>query len=250
MIVGGGNVALDCARSCARLGFKDVTILYRRSRVEMPASDEEIEGALEEGIKITYLAAPVKIVAKDGTVTGIECVKMKLGTPDESGRRRPVPVKGSEFTVKTDMVIAAIGQRPDLPALKGKEKIDVTAWGTIKADPDTYMTSIPGVFAGGDCVTGPATLIEALNMGNQVARSIDCSLQGKVPEERVSFAEVDLKAQRGRGFVVSEAAKKVDCMTAGARLEGFKEIEGTFDPARAMEEAQRCLRCYRVVVWE
>ena len=250
LIVGGGNVAFDCARSCARLGFKDVTILYRRSRVEMPASDEEIEGALEEGITITYLAAPVKIVAKEGTVTGVECVKMKLGKPDESGRRRPTPVKGSTFTVTTDMIIAAIGQRPDLPAVKGKDAIDVTDWGTIKADPGTCMTSIPGVFAGGDCVTGPATLIEALDMGNRVARSIDCYLQGSNPEERVSFAEVDLKAQRGRGFVVREAAGNVDCMAVGTRLEGFAEIEGGFDAAGAMEEAQRCLRCYRVVVWE
>ena len=246
VIVGGGNVALDCARSCARLGYKDVTILYRRSRVEMPASDEEIEGAIEEGIEISYLAVPVKILTKDGTVTGVECVKMKLGKPDESGRKRPVPVKGSEFTVKTDVVIAAIGQRPELPAADVEE----TGWGTVKADSATCMTKVPGIFAGGDCVTGPATLIEALDMGNRVARSIDCYLQGKELEETVSFADVDLTKQRGRGFVVNEAAKHVACMAVKERLKGFEEIEGSFSPDQAMKEAQRCLRCYRVVVWE
>jgi formate dehydrogenase beta subunit len=250
VIVGGGNVALDCARSCARLGFKDVNILYRRSRVEMPASNEEIEGALEEGITITYLAVPVKILEKDGKVTGVECVKMKLGKPDESGRRRPIPVKGSEYTLKTDVVVAAIGQQPALPLSKGKEKIDVTTWGTIKIDPATFMTNVAGVFAGGDCVTGPATLIEALDMGNRVARSIDAFITGRAITEEISFADVDLKKQRGRGFVVNEPAKEVECMAVTKRLEGFDEVEGGFGPALAMEEAGRCLRCYRVVVWE
>jgi formate dehydrogenase beta subunit len=250
VIVGGGNVALDCARSCVRLGFKDVNILYRRSRVEMPASDEEIEGALEEGITITYLAVPVKILEKDGKVTGVECVKMKLGDPDESGRRRPIPVKGSEYTLKTDVVVAAIGQQPVLPLSKGKEKVEETTWGTVKTDPVTFMTNVAGVFAGGDCVTGPATLIEALDMGNHVARSIDAFIAGRDITDEVSFAGVDLKKQRGRGFVVNEPAKKVECMAVTKRLEGFDEVEGGFKPALAMEEAGRCLRCYRVVVWE
>jgi formate dehydrogenase beta subunit len=250
VIVGGGNVALDCARSCKRLGFTTVEILYRRSRVEMPASDEEIEGALEEGIKINYLTLPTKILARDGKVTGVECIKMKLGKPDESGRKRPVPVKGSEFTVKTDVVVAAIGQQPDLPAMAGKEKVDSTKWGTIKADPETYMTNVPGIFAGGDCVTGPATLIEALDTGNRVARSIDCYIEGKQLEGEMSFADVDLKKQRGRGFIVREPAQKVDFMEVKNRLKGFDEVEDGFDVAGAMEEAQRCLRCYRVLVWE
>lgn len=250
VVVGGGNVALDCARSCARLGFKEVNILYRRSRVEMPASDEEVEGALEEGITITYLAVPVKVLEKGGKVTGVECIKMKLGKPDESGRRRPVPVKGSEYTLKTDMVVAAIGQRPELPLSKGKEKIDETKWGTIKADPGTYMTNVAGIFAGGDCVTGPATLIEALDSGNRVARSIDAFITGGTLKGEISFADVDLKKQRGRGFVVNEPAREIKFMAVKERLEGFNEVEGGFGPVQAMEEARRCLRCYRVVVWE
>jgi len=248
MIVGGGNVALDCARSCARLGFKDVEIIYRRSRTEMPASDEEIKGAEEEGISIRFLAVPVKIIAKDGVVTGAQCIRMKLGKPDESGRKRPVPVKGSEFTVKTEMIIAAIGQHSEFPSMT--EGISTTDWGTIKADPETLATDMEGVFAGGDCVTGPATLIEALDMGNRGAQSIDSYLLGKDPAENVSFKGVDLAKQRGRGFVVAEPAGRVAFLDAKERTDGFGEVEGGFGVADAMKEAQRCLRCYRVVVWE
>ena len=248
MIVGGGNVALDCARSCARLGFKKVEIIYRRSRAEMPASDEEIEGATEEEISIRFLSVPVRIIAKNGKVVGAECIKMKLGNPDESGRRRPVPVKGSEFTVKTDMIIAAIGQRPELPALD--KKVGTTDWGTIKADPETLATDMDGVFAGGDCVSGPATLIEALNMGNRAAEGIDAYLNGGGTPQRVSFAGVDLCKQRGRGFIVSNPAADVSFLDPKVRTGNFEEVEGGFGTADAIQEAQRCLRCYRVVVWE
>jgi formate dehydrogenase beta subunit len=248
MIVGGGNVALDCARSCVRLGFKKVEIIYRRSRAEMPASDEEIEGAREEGITIRFLAVPVKIIAKNGKVVGAECIKMKLGKPDESGRRRPVPVKGSEFTVKTDMIIAAIGQRPELPAMD--KKIGTTAWGTIEADPRTLATRMEGVFAGGDCVTGPATLIEALDMGNRAAAGIDAYLDGGSPAERISFAGVDLRKHRGKGFVIPNPAGDVAFLDPKQRTGNFEEVEGGFSAAEAIQEAQRCLRCYRVVVWE
>jgi len=248
MIVGGGNVALDCARSCVRLGFKNVEIIYRRSLAEMPASDEEIEGAKEEGVSIRFLAVPVKIIAKNGKVTGAQCIKMKLGKPDESGRRRPVPVKGSEFTVKTDMIIAAIGQRPELPTMD--KKVGTTAWGTIQADPVTLTTEMEGVFAGGDCVTGPATLIEALNMGNRAAEGIDSYLRGNDPGQRVSFAGVDLAQQRGRGLVVTNLAAEVAFLDPKKRSGGFEEVEGGFIAADATQEARRCLRCYRVVVWE
>jgi len=248
MIVGGGNVALDCARSCVRLGFKKVEIIYRRSRAEMPASDEEIEGALEEGVSIRFLSVPVKIIAKNGKVTGAQCIKMKLGKPDESGRRRPVPVKGSEFTVKTDVIIAAIGQRPELPAMD--RKVGTTAWGTIEADPVTLTTQMEGVFAGGDCVTGPATLIEALGMGNRAADGIDAYLGGGAPKEAVSFDGVDMRGRRGPGYVVSKPVNEVAFLDPKERSGGFEEVEGGFCAADALREAQRCLRCYRVVVWE
>ena len=250
VIVGGGNVALDCARSCARLGFKEVEILYRRSRAEMPASPEEIREAEEEGIKFNFLKAPVKILAKDGKVTGLEFIKMKLGEPDQSGRRRPVPIKGSEATLATDMIIAATGQKSDLTLFSGKSKVATTDWGSIKADPVTYKTGAAGVFAGGDCVSGPATLIEALNAGNQVARSIDATLQGKAFATGNPFAGMDTAAQRDKGYVVGKAAAKVQFLKVAERLEGVAEVEGGFTAAEAMTEAGRCLRCYRLLVWE
>lgn len=250
IIVGGGDVAMDCSRSCARLGFKEVTIIYRRSRVEMPARDEEIEEAEKEGIAIRFLTNPVKIVAKDGRVTGVKCIKMKLGRPDESGRRRPLPVKGSEFTMDTDMIIAAIGQRPELPIIPDKERVEITGWGTIKVDPVTYMTDVEGVFAGGDCVTGPAILIDALHTGNRVAKSIDCYLQGGSLSSEISFDGLDLKGQRARGYTVKKKAQGVEFLDTKKRTGNFGEVEGGFSAVEAMKEAQRCLRCYRVVVWE
>jgi formate dehydrogenase beta subunit len=250
VIIGGGNVALDCARSCARLGFEDVEILYRRSRAEMPASSEEIREAQEEGIKFNYLKAPVKILAKDGKVTGLEYIKMKLGEPDQSGRRRPIPIKGSEARMKADVVIAATGQKSDLALFSGKDGVETTDWGSIKADPVTFQTSVEGIFAGGDCVSGPATLIEALNAGNKVARSIDCALQGKAFADPDPFAGVETGAQREAGLVVKKAASKVSFLDVARRLEDTAEVEGGFSAAEARAEAGRCLRCYRLMVWE
>lgn len=247
VIVGGGNVALDCARTCKRLGFKEVEILYRRSRAEMPAHDEEIEAAEKEGIKFSYLAAPVAVMAKDGRITAIEAVKMKLGEPDESGRRRPIPVKGSEFRVPTDMVVSATGQKPDLGFTN---EIETTGWGTIKVDPVRLATNAEGVFSGGDCVSGPATLIEALNAGNVVARSIDSYLQGKKFEQEIRFENFDPNQKREQIFVSRKAAEKVEHLDPKARIESFSEVEGGFNAADAIKEAKRCLRCYRVIVWQ
>ncbi|MGV8056879.1 MAG: FAD-dependent oxidoreductase [Smithellaceae bacterium] len=250
VIIGGGSAAIDCARSCARLGFEDVEILYRRSRAEMPASIEEISGAEEEGVKFNFLKTPLKIIAKDGIVTGLEYIKMELGEPDQSGRRRPIPVKGSEKTMKTDMVIAATGQKSDLAFLSGKEKIEVTDRGSIKADPVTFRTSVEGIYAGGDCVSGSATLIEALNAGNRVARSIDCTLQGKSLADMSPFSSIATDAQREEGFVVKKAASKVNFVEVNKRLESEAEVEGGFNTTEAMNEAARCLRCYRLMIWE
>lgn len=248
VIVGGGNVAMDCARSCARLGFKDVEILYRRTRKEMPARAEEVDEALEEGIKIRYLVAPVSVLADGNKVKGVECIRMKLGEPDSSGRRRPVPVKGSEFKVKADLVIPAIGQKPDLGF--AKEVIQVTGWGTVEVNPETLRTNLEGVFAGGDCVSGPATLIEALDAGNRVARSIDAYLQGRTAEPEVSFKGIDVKAQRTEGFIDTCPQEKASLLDPKVRVKNFAEVEGPFSNIAAMKEANRCLRCYRLVVWE
>ena len=250
VIVGGGNVAMDCARSCVRLGFKEVAIIYRRSRAEMPASDEEIDEAGNEGITLTFLTAPIEVLAENGAVTGVVCQAMKLGTPDESGRRRPVPVPGSEFTIDTDTIVSAIGQRPVLPLITGSEPVEITPWGTLTVDPVTLMTGADGVFAGGDCVTGPGILIEALDMGNRAAEGIDAYLRGASVTEELSFDGVELTTLRTTPFVAPRPAQHVSLLAAGARSGNFHEVEGPLSPGQAISEAKRCLRCYRVVVWE
>lgn len=250
VIIGGGNVALDCARSCVRLGFKEVRIVYRRSRTEMPASTIEIEEAEQEGVKISFLMAPVNIIRKDGKLKAIECIKMKLGEPDASGRRRPIPVKGSEFKISTDMVIAATGQKPDLAMLAGKGSVALTDWGTIKVNGAVCQTNVPGIFSGGDCVSGPATLIEALNMGNKAAQGIDSYLKGTSLKKEISLDGLDTKAQRDKGFIAKENAVKVQLLQPKERKDNFSEVEKGFSVSKAVEEAGRCLRCYRLMVWE
>jgi NADH-quinone oxidoreductase subunit F len=169
-VIGGGNVALDCARSALRLGAETVEIYYRRSREAMPAIPEEVEEAIREGIGIHLLVSPVKILGKAEKTTGVELVKMRLAEPDETGRARPIPIEGSQFKVKADTVISAIGQKVDQRSLKG---LDTHRDGTIQVDPETGATSVKGVFAGGDAVTGPGWAIEAIAAGKKGAVSID-----------------------------------------------------------------------------
>jgi NADPH-dependent glutamate synthase beta subunit-like oxidoreductase len=168
-VIGGGNVALDVARSATRLGAEKVEIYYRRSKQEMPAIPEEVNEAIREGVEIHFLAGPVKILGRGKKATGMECVRMKLGEPDESGRRRPVPVEHSNFKVNAEVIVAAIGQSVDRTLLR---TLDTRRDGTVKVDPKTGATSLKGVFAGGDVVTGPGWAIEAIAAGKQCARSI------------------------------------------------------------------------------
>lgn len=179
-VVGAGNVAMDAARTALRLGAKESMIVYRRSRKQMPAREEEIEHAEEEGIKFNLLNNPTKIVGDDtGTVTGMECIKMKLGEPDESGRKRPIPIQGSEFVLDVDTVIMAIGQGPNPILLDDTPDLKTNKWGTIAADENTGQTSKEGVFAGGDIVTGAATVIKAMGAGKKAARAIDQYIKSK-----------------------------------------------------------------------
>jgi len=169
-VMGGGNVALDCARSALRLGAEAVEIFYRRSRNEMPAIPEEVEEAIHEGIEIHLLVSPVRVLGKGERATGMEFLEMKLGAPDKTGRAKPIPIKGSGFKVKADTLISAIGQRVDPRGLKG---FDTQPNGTIKVDPETGATSMKGVFAGGDAVTGAGWAIDAIAAGKKGAKSID-----------------------------------------------------------------------------
>jgi len=176
-VIGGGNVAIDAARCSLRSGAEQVTIFYRRSRTEMPASEEEIEAALDERITIEYLTAPEEVIVKDNRVAGLRLIRMELGEADASGRRRPVPIECSQFEVELDMIIPAIGQRSDLSFISDEDGIRTTKWGTIVVDPDTLATGRPGVFAGGDCISGPGIAIQAIAVGKKAAESINNYLQ-------------------------------------------------------------------------
>ncbi|MFC1979765.1 FAD-dependent oxidoreductase [Chloroflexota bacterium] len=254
IIVGGGNVAVDCARTCLRIGFKEVTIVYRRSRAEMPGRKDEVEEAEREGVKIHFLAVPVKAVTDGGKVTGAECIKMELGETDASGRRRPVPVKGSEFVLKTDMIISAIGEQPDLSLFTAGEKIKTTESGTIEVDPFTCEAGKEGVFSGGDCVTGPATLIEAIAAGNRAARHIDRYLSsGKTAPSEEDMVEslvheLGLSRQRRAGTAVKSTREPVEQLSIEDRRQNFGEVEKCLSAEAALRETDRCLRCYRVML--
>ena len=178
-IIGGGNVAIDVARSALRLGAGEVNIIYRRTRAEMPAWEEEIHAAEIEGAKITYLAAPQEVLTRDGQVAGLRCIRMELGEPDSSGRRRPIPLPGSEYELEIDQLIPAIGQRPDLSAIEEVTGLKFSRWGTAEVDAITYATGREGVFAGGDLQTGPWVAIGAIAAGREAAKSIVRYLDGQ-----------------------------------------------------------------------
>jgi len=180
-VVGAGNVAMDAARVSLRLGAEEVTIVYRRSRTEMPAREEEIVRAEEEGVRFKLLTAPIKVIGDEkGWVKQLECLRMELGEPDRSGRRRPVPVKGSEFLIDVDTLVIAIGQSPN-PLITGSTpELKKEKWGGIIADPETGRTSMEGVFAGGDIVTGAATVISAMGAGKKAAAAIDNYLKNPI----------------------------------------------------------------------
>jgi heterodisulfide reductase subunit A2 len=238
-VIGGGNSAIDAARCARRLG-SEVVLLYRRSRKEMPAAPWEVADAEAEGVELNFLVAPVRVIEKNGQAAGVECQRMVLGEPDASGRRRPVPVEGSEFLVETDTIIAAIGQNVLSEGLAVETK-----WGRLVVDPLTMETSLPGVFAGGDAVLGPASAVEAIGAGIQAAESIHRFLRG-----------ADLRAGRRASWTKPEdihfqpehtPARKpryhMPALPVEQRLTNFDEIEQGFSRADAIAEAQRCLSC-------
>ncbi len=240
-VIGGGNAAVDAARSAIRLG-SEVTIVYRRSRVEMPAIPAEVDAAAEEGVKLHFLAAPVRILSEDGRVTAMECIRMELGEPDESGRRRPVPIPGSEFTIEVDTVIVSIGQKPDLSPLAEAE---ATPWGTLTADPDTMATPLEGLFAGGDAVTGPASAVEAVAAGQRAAESIHRYLRGMDLRAGRTFewpraADIEVEIPAG---TEKAARREMPTLPMSERRSSFKEVELGLTEEQAQAEAARCLSC-------
>lgn len=243
-VVGGGNVAIDASRCALRLGAREVSIVYRRSRAEMPASAEEIEEAEREGINIHYLANPVRIIAEDGRVKGMECIRMMLGEPDESGRRRPIPIEGSEFVLDVDMVIPAIGQAPDVSLLGEAPEIRLGRGNTLAVAPVTLQTDVAGIFAGGDAATGPNTVIDALAAGRKAAISIDRYLRGEelgAGREGEGPQESELEVDT-RGIATKERAL-MPALPLEQRMKSFAEVELGLSEEEAVMEASRCLNC-------
>jgi len=236
-VVGAGNVAIDAARTALRLGARDVTIIYRRRREEMPALPEEIEEAEREGVKFITLANPVRVLG-DGAVTGLECLRQRLGEFDRSGRRRPEPIEGSEFVVECDVVIPAISQAPDSEYLQDV-RIGVNGNGTIAADARSLATDVPGIFAGGDCVTGPDTLIAAIAAGKRAAASIDKYLGG---DGVVVRPKEIVRAVSGELLEEERPRQAMPCLPRAQR-DSFAEVELGFSEEAAVAEAMRCLRC-------
>jgi len=246
LVIGGGNSAMDAARTALRLG-SEVTVLYRRTADEMPAIKSEVEAAKEEGVGIQFLTAPLRIIGTNGKVRAVECIRMELGEPGEDGRRKPVPIKGSEFTIEADAVIPAIGQAPDLATL-GAEQLAKTKWGTVKVKSGSLATNIPGVFAGGDAVSGPATAIEAIAAGNLAAKYIEKYLRGEStepePEEPETYVVKmeDVRARMEGRLTVKERARR-ERASMIKRRSTFEEVEKPLTEEAAVSEASRCLAC-------
>jgi len=245
IVIGGGNTAMDAARSAVRLGAQEVIVAYRRTRQEMPAQPIEIEEAIEEGVIIQYLTAPVSIAADKNSLK-MTCVKMALGEPDKSGRRRPVPQEGSEFTLTATTIISAIGQSVDGFCIGEKSIID--KWGNVVANPQTTQTAIPWVFSGGDCVTGPDIAISAIGAGKRAAEAIDEFLQtGAVKIKDAPYNCTKGKWQELPAETFTNIAKtdrhEVSILEPHERKTSFEESSATWDEETAMSEASRCLSC-------
>lgn len=272
-IIGGGNVAIDVARSAVRLGAEKVTIIYRRTRHEMPAWEEEICAAEAEGVEIVYLSAPKEAIG-NGVLSAVRCIKMELGEPDASGRRRPVPIPGSEYDLEVDQLVYAIGQQPDVSAIqaissmakedsankcntsKEKDRINITKWATTEVDPITFETGKRGVFAGGDLQTGPGVAISAIAAGMEAAESIARYLRGEdMAIGRVRNARIQsLEGQNSDSFDIFDYTPipenipkaeraKVRELSLAERKGNFGEVELGLDENEGQQEAERCLNC-------
>ena len=247
VVVGGGHSAMDAARTCIRIGVPEVNLVYRRSKEEMPAGEEEIQIIQEEGVKIHFLTVPKRVKGSDGKVTHLECIKAELGKQDESGRRRPVPVKGTEFDLEADTIILAIGQSVDLGPIIEAQEIGVTPRSTFRVGPKTLRTDMPDVFAGGDCVTGPASVIEAIAAGKKAAKSIHRFLRGESSLEEKMYHPV--KRMKVEEMEVAEEEKdalkrpNMPMLPVEKRKSTFEKAELGLAEEMAQNEAKRCLRC-------
>jgi NADH-quinone oxidoreductase subunit F len=246
-VIGGGNVALDASRTSLRLGADEVDILYRRSREEMLVTEVEYNEALAEGVRINFLVSPTRIVSDKWKVTGLQCIRMMLAEPDASGRRRPIPIPGSEFFVEADTIIAAVGQAPDLSFLPPDSALERTRWERLVVDENRLATNLAGVFAGGDFVSGPGMVIDAIAAGRRAAIAIDKYLKGDTTRVEI----YDLKPSTIDEVISKEEEEtwepqfrpEMSRLPIEERKRSFKETELGFSEEKAMQEAKRCLRC-------
>lgn len=243
-VIGGGSTAIEAARTALRLGAESIQILYRRYREDMPAGSEEIEAAEAEGIRFRFLIAPTKVLAENGRLRGVECVQVGLGEPDASGRRRPINIPGSETVIEVNRVFAAVGQEVELDFAPAEVVSHLTAWGRVRVDEETSVTPMAGVFAAGDAVTGPATVIEAIAAGHRAAESIRHLIEEGRPDireqkpERRAAVEYELPDASP-----IEAMRIQPALTRPRPGREFSEVEQAFRAADAVAEARRCMRC-------
>ncbi len=246
-VIGGGNSAVDAARAVLRTGTPEsVTIFYRRTIAEMPAFKEEVEAALDEGIKIEFLTSPQKIESEDGNLKACEFIKMELGDVDKSGRRRPVPVDDSEYTVELDTLIVAISEQADTSFIEKESGLEVSRWGTVVVNQETFVTGRKGIFAGGDLATGPNTVVDAVHSGKIAAESIDKFLSGKeiVREYKITRPSMYLEPiELSEEELLETKRTLIPCLSPQERKANFKEVEGGLKEEQAVKEARRCLRC-------
>jgi len=245
-VIGGGNVAIDAARTLIRLGCREVSLVYRRTRAEMPANVEEVRQAEEEGVRLVFLTVPIEVVGNDSNVTGLKCLRAVLAEPDAKGRRRPVPVEGSEHVMEVDSIITAIGEGVDRDGIESVESLQWTRWGTLIADTITSSTSAEGIFAGGDLVQGPATVVEAIGAGKRAAEGIDRHIRGlpqpKMPtvptrRNRVEMVEVPASTK------MALRRPEMPLLGPERRRITFQQVELGYDETKSRKEANRCLRC-------
>ena len=241
-VIGGGNAAIDSARVSLRIGADEVSLVYRRSRSEMPANEMEIEDAEHEGIDLKILSSPVKILETGGKVTGLRCIKMELGEPDASGRRRPVPIPDSEFDIEVDSIVVAIGQ--GIESDDYFADLEYTEWGLIQTDKQSHQTSVEGVFAGGDAVSGPATVVKAVGAGKKAAISIDRYIRGEpVSQEIDTPGTITATIDADKAQATEERRAAMPMLEAEDRATTFDEVELGFDAKISATEASRCINC-------
>ena len=250
-VIGGGNVALDSARTAIRLGADEVGIYYRRSRDEMPVTEVEYDEALAEGVKVDFLVSPTRVANDNWKIAGLQCIRMRLGDRDSGGRRRPEAIPGSEFFVQADSVIAAVGQAPDLSFLPPDSALERTVWERLLVDENTLSTNVPGVFAGGDFVSGPGMVVEAIAAGRRAAIAMDKYLRGDKSRVDLYDLKNSVHVEQTKSELEQESEEtwetqhriELPRLPSEKRSRSFEEVELCLSDEAARWEAKRCLRC-------